>query len=208
MRFSIISLLFVFLFSSCAIPTIKGLPEYNTPLTKFSNPYFSNTNTDYIYKAKINAYNNVFGGMLIIKKIKEDNHRIVFTTSFGNKIFDFELINDEMKIHFIMKELDRKIIINTLKRDFKTLTQEQHKIYKAFKKTEGGIIYQSKTKRRYNHFQIEPKSQFLIKIINTTKAKEKIVISFSNIQNSIAESINILHQTVPVKINLEYLNNN
>jgi len=205
-RFLIINLFILCLFTSCAIPTIKGLPEYKPDQTEFSNPYFANTSTDYVYKAKINAYDNDFGGILIIKKIKEHNHRVVFTTNFGNKIFDFELINNEIKTHFIMKELDRKIIINTLKRDFKTLTQEHNKIDKAFDANDH-IVYQCKTNRRFNHYLVDQQSQQLIKIINTTHSKEKIIISFYNIKNSIAENINIQHKTAPIEIDLTYLNN-
>ena len=204
-RFLIINLFILFLFSSCAISTVKGLSEYDAEVTEFSNPYFANADIDYVYKTKIKAYNNDFGGLLIIKKIKENNHRIVFTTNFGNKIFDFELINNEMKTHFIMKELDRKIIINTLKRDFQTLTQEQNKINKAFSDDEGHLIFQSKTEKRFNHYFVNQQTKKLTQIINTNHSKEKVILSFSNIKNSIAENINIQHLTAPIEINISYL---
>lgn len=207
-RFLIINLFILCLFNSCAIPTVKGLPEYNAEVTEFSNLYFANADIDYVYKAKIKAYNNDFGGVLIIKKIKENNHRIVFTTNFGNKIFDFELINNEMKTHFIMKELDRKIIINTLKRDFQTLTQEHNKINKAFTDNEGYLIFQSKIEKRFNHYFVNQEIQKLTKIIYTNHSKEKVILSFSNIKNAIAENIIIQHKTAPIQINLVYLDNN
>lgn len=203
MRFLIISI-FLFLFSSCAIPTVKGLSESKLKTTEFSNPYFSDLNTDYIYKAKIGAYGNDFGGILIIKKIKENNHRIVFTTNFGNKIFDFELTDNAVITHYIMKELDRKIIIKTLERDFKTLTQEHNKVQKIFKQNDTTTIYQSKTNKRYNHYCVDDDQ--LKEIINTTNSKEKIIITFDSIQNSIAEHINIQHKTAPIQIDLIFLN--
>ncbi|MEW4922221.1 hypothetical protein [Algibacter sp. 2305UL17-15] len=208
MRFLIISVFFILLFPSCGIPTIKGLPEYNSTLTEFSNPYFSDINIDYVYKAKINAYDHVFGGMLIIKKIKNDNHRIVFTTNFGNKIFDFELLNGDLKTHYIMEKLNRNIIINTLKHDFETLTQEHNKIHRAFKKEQQYLMYQSKTKNRYNHYIILDATRELAEIIHTSKTKEKIIIKFDDIQDSIATSISIQHKKSPIKIELDFLNNN
>ncbi|QNK77343.1 hypothetical protein H7F37_14760 [Winogradskyella sp. PAMC22761] len=204
-RFLIINLFILCLFSSCAISTVKGLSEYDAEVTEFSNPYFANADIDYVYKTKIKAYNNDFGGILIIKKIKENNHRIVFATNFGNKIFDFELINNEMKTHFIMKELDRKIIINTLKRDFQTLTQEHNKINKAFSDDEGHLIFQSKTEKRFNHYFVNQQTKKLTQITNTNHSKEKVILSFSNIKNSIAENINIQHLTAPIEINISYL---
>ena len=208
MRSSITSLLFLLFFSSCGISTIKGLSEYNSTITEFSNPYFSDINTDYIYKAKINAYGNFFGGILIIKKIKNNNHRIVFITNFGNKIFDFELLNDDIKIHYIMENLNRKIIINTLKSDFETLTHEHNKVYKVFKKKQQYSIYQSKVKNRYNYYFVSTSTQELTEIIHTTKTKEKTIIKFNEIQNRIAKTIKIQHIKSPIKIDLTFIKNN
>lgn len=205
-RFLILNLCIVILFTSCGIPTIKGLPEYKTEITEYTNPYFSNPTIDYIYKAKIKAYNNDFGGILIIKKIEDHKHRIVFTTNFGNKIFDFELFNNEMKTNFIMKDLDKKIIINTLKRDFQTLTQERNPTHKSFRDNEGKIIFQSKTKKRFNHYIVDEKTQQLLQIINTNHSKEKITITFSKVKNTIAKNISITHNTAPIQIDLSFLN--
>ncbi len=197
----------MFLLFSCGVPTIKGLPEYNVNLSQFINPYFANVNTDYVYKAKLNVYDKVFGGILIIKKLKENNHRIVFTTNFGNKIFDFEFIENDFKTHFIMEEINRKIIINILKRDFQILTQENNNVNRAFKKGSQFDIYQTKINHRFNHYVVDSQTKELIKIINSTQSKEKIIITFDNVQNSIAENIQIQHKNIPINIDLTFLNN-
>ena len=207
MRFLTTSLLFLLLLSGCAVSTIKGLPETETQIETFSNPYFSNPTTDYVYKAKIHAFKNVFGGILIIKKIKENNHRIVFTTNFGNKIFDFELDNNQVTTHFVLKELDRKIIINTLQRDFKTLIQEHHPVLKTYDNGEN-LIYQSKSIKRFNHFEVSKKSGTLTKITHTSRSKEKVIITFSKTENYLARHIIIDHKNAPIKIALDYLNSN
>ncbi len=206
MRF-LISVCVVLCCFSCGIPTVKGLHDYPSDQLEFINPYFSNADTDYIYKTKIKAFGNVFGGILIIKKLDTEHHRVVFTTSFGNKLFDFELLKNETKIHFIMEELNRKLIINTLKRDFRTLTQIHHHINKAFKKDSKTIVFQCKAEKRFNHFFVASKTQELQHIIHTSKTKEKIKISFSGIQNTIAKTINIQHNNAPIRIDLTYVNN-
>jgi len=207
MRFLTTSLLFLLLLSGCAISTVKGFPETETQITTFSNPYFSNPTTDYVYKAKINAFKNVFGGILIIKKIKKNNHRVVFTTNFGNTIFDFELDNNQIITHFVLKELDRKIIINTLQRDFKTLIQEHHPVLKNYDSGEN-FIYQSKSKKRFNHFEVSKKTKTLNKIIHSSRSKEKVIITFSKKENYLAGHIIIDHKNAPIKIELDYLNTN
>ncbi|CAM1348432.1 hypothetical protein [Tenacibaculum insulae] len=208
MRFLVINLIFILFFAACSIPTTKNLQEYSSTKTTFTNPYFSDINTDYVYKAKIKAYNNVFGGILIIKKIDKECHRIVFTTNFGNKIFDFQLNKNDVKTHYIMDELNRKIIINILTNDFKTLTKEHHQIYKTYKKNELVNIYQTKTKKRFNHYFTTVTNQELTKIVNTTKTKEKVSINFNKIQDSIAKHIVIQHKKSPIKIDLTIISNN
>lgn len=201
MRYSIISTAYILFFSSCGNPIIKDLPKYNSTITEVSNPYFSNINTDYIYKAKIDAFDNIFGGILIIKKIGKDNHRIVFTTNFGSKIFDFEFIGNNMKVHYIIGNLDRNVIINTLKHDFETLTKEHNVVYNVYEE-QNYLICQSKLKNRYNFFLVSKPNQVLTKIIHTTKTKEKISIKFDKIENSIAKNITIQHKKQPIKIDL------
>ena len=81
--------------------------------------------TDYVYKAKIDVYGRYFGGILILKKVDENSHRVVFTTEFGSKIFDFLYEGDTFTKNFMIDDLDKKIIVNTLRKDFKILISEK-----------------------------------------------------------------------------------
>ena len=87
--------------------TTKNLIVKEVSHIEVDNPYFSNTYIDYIYKAKIDIYGRKFGGILIIKKIDENSHRVVFTTEFGNKLFDFLFENDTVINNFVIEELDK-----------------------------------------------------------------------------------------------------
>ncbi len=197
----------LFLFSflvSCSLPTTKGFLENTLDKKEYQNLYFSNPNQDYVYKAKIKAFNNNFGGLLIIKKIKKDNHRIVFTTEFGNKLFDFEIKNGRFTTHYILKQLDRKILITTLQRDFETLTKEFNLIDNIFIKNDT-IIYKSDLKKRYNYYFLNSKTKRLQKITHTTKRKEKTIFNFQKTENNVAEKIFIEHKNLPITIELNTL---
>lgn len=208
MRFLLIRVFFMVLVTSCAAPTIKGLPEIETTTTEFTNPYFSNIDHDYVYKAKINAYGSTLGGILIIKKLNLSNHRIVFVTTFGNKIFDIEITDYTIITHYIIDELDRGLALKMLHRDFEILTKEHIKITKSFKRANEDIIHQSKTKKGYNHYITTLQSQELLEIVHSKNSKEKIIFTFSKVKNSIAEKISIDHKTAPLKIDLEYISKN
>jgi MinD-like ATPase involved in chromosome partitioning or flagellar assembly len=175
-----------------------------TPTAEFIyNPYFNNQTIDYIYKAKIKLAKNNFGGLLIIKKIKEKQHRVVFTTEFGNKIFDFEFLNNDFKVHFILDKLNKKIVVNALKKDFQLLVKEQNKVINQFSDNVN-VIYQSELNKKDNYYFHENKQ--LRKIVMASKKKEKVSIYFDEITNKIAKSVIIKHHNFNMTLSLKYIN--
>ena len=206
MRFLIISLVVMGTVSSCALKTTKDLIEVTPTQEFYVNPYFSDSNQDYVYKTKIHLKDNFFGGLLVFKKIGSDQHRVVFTTDFGNKIFDFELQGSTFKAHFIIEPLDRSFIVKTLVRDFQMLTQEKFRIAKNFKDTTY-LVHQSKQKNRRNHHFVHQETNKLERIINTTATKEKVIVTYSGIDKTSAEIIKIEHQGLQLTIDLFYIQN-
>ena len=101
-RFLAISFLASFLLVSCSLKTTEGLRQVHFNKTVVENPYFSNPEIDYVYKAKIEVYKKNFGGILIIKKTGPESHRVVFTTEFGSKLFDFQFEGDTFTKNFIV----------------------------------------------------------------------------------------------------------
>lgn len=164
------------------------------------NPYFSDTSKDYVYKAKIDAFDTSFGGLLIIKKLGPAHHRIVFTTEMGNTIFDFTFKEDDFKVNRIINKMDRKILINILKRDFKVLIEEHPEVLKTFT-NEKDIVRETKilSKKHYFYFA----GTRLHKIVRAGNGKEKVVFLFSEIKDGLAENVGILHKTIPLTITLK-----
>jgi len=204
-RFLIISLL-LFFCNSCALKTTEGLRIVKITDAEVTNPYFSNKNIDYIYKAKIDIYGRYFGGILIIKKVEKDSHRVVFTTEFGNKIFDFLYDGDSFTKNFVLEDLDKKIIVNTLRKDFKLLISESSKVEGQYA-GEGQQIYKSKTNKRFNFYFFDEKPVILKRIVQTSKRKEKVEIVFTSKGNDLAQKIGINHSNIKLKIDLNYFKN-
>ncbi len=203
MRFLPISLFFL-LFGSCALQTTKDLIAEDVSEEYVVNNYFSNPEKDYVYKAKIEVYGNKFGGILIIKKLSESKHRVVFTTEFGNKLFDFLYNRDKFIKNYVVDDLDKKVIINTLKNDFKLLISEKSKVEKQFDSKEFKIFQTSENKRNHFYF-FHKKSNELEKIISSSKFKEKVAILFSNMEDQCAWDIAINHKNIKLKISLKKL---
>ena len=201
MRFLPISILFL-LITSCSLQTTKNLIVKEVSHIEVDNPYFSNTYIDYIYKAKIDIYGRKFGGILIIKKIDENSHRVVFTTEFGNKLFDFLFENDTVINNFVIEELDKKFIVNTLRNDFKLLVSEKNKVLNQF---DSGLedIYKTIDGKQFNFYFINKKSHTLDKIVRTSKSKVIVEVLFTNVESVIVNSILIHHKNIKLNIALE-----
>lgn len=204
MRFLTISFLLFTLISCNSLKTTKHLTKKET-FKVIENPYFSDTKIDYIYKAKITAGKNNFGGLLIIKKIKKEHHRIVFTTEFGNKIFDFEFVKDTFIVNTILDRLNRKIILNALKKDYQLLVKEYHKSNMEFV-AKNEYIYRTALNKKDNYFFLDTKNQ-LRKIVMASKRKEKMTIHFKNRNDNIAKNIEMKHHNFNMITELNYINN-
>lgn len=166
------------------------------------NPYFSNPNKDYAYKASIEVYGRHLGGIFIVKKMGDQHHRIVFTTEMGNKLFDFSFNKDHFKVNYILDELNKKILINILKNDFKVLITE-HLPTKETYMLNNETIKKAYIDNKIYYYFGNPE---VYKIIRTNQRKEKVRFLFTEINDNIVQQIDIIHLNIKLKIVLKSLN--
>jgi hypothetical protein len=143
------------------------------------------------------------GGIFIAKRVNDSIHRMVLTTDFGNKLLDFEISENSFKVNFIIDNLDKQIIINTLRDDFRTLLQVNNKVLSTYKKGRD-IVYQT-DKNSYYYVNNELKS--LTKITKTNKRKEKVIIVFMSKKTTFAEYISIEHYNIKLKLEFNQISN-
>ncbi len=186
------------------VPEEAILKESNKEVVE--NNYFSDPAKDYVYRAKIDAYGNEFGGIFILKKIEDDLHRIVLTTDFGFKMLDVEISQTTFKVNFIAEQLDRKIILKTLEQDFKTLLKPNFNIYETYE-TKRSLIFKARVGNR-NYFIFKNKeTKQLEKILQTTRTKEKVSFGFEGKNNTFADSITVNHKDLNLNIYLSQYQN-
>lgn len=197
--FLVTSLFLAIALSSCASKIMQGYNPMPVEKAVYEVPYFSNSETDYVYKANITVYGNELGGIFIAKKINESTHRVVFTTEFGNKLLDFEVSENDFKVNSIVEELDKKILINTLRDDFRLLFRKQYQIKEQFENS-SSKVYQSLDGKRYNYIFISKADGKLLKLLHTSKRKEKINLIFTSENNMFADKIIIEHKNIKLRI--------
>lgn len=201
-RYLIISAVFCLLLS-CKSYKISDAVEVVTNEKVIQNHYFSNKALDYVYKVHIDIYGKQLGGVFIAKRINDTVHRMVITTDFGNKLLDFEISENSFKKNFIIHNLDKKIIVNTLISDFRTLFQVNNSVLRSFKK-KSEIIYQSKNK---HYYYFDETSKSLSKVIVSNNRKEKVIFLFHSKNATFAENIQIQHNNIKLKIELNQIIN-
>jgi hypothetical protein len=184
------------------LKTTEGLRQVSFDKNEIENPYFSNPQIDYVYKAKIEVYKKNFGGILIIKKTGPESHRVVFTTEFGSKMFDFQFEGDTFIKNFVIEDLDRNFILNILKDDFKMLVTEKARVVEVFNSEEYSV-YKTESGKRFNFYFFGSENEKLHKIIKTSKTKEKVEVDFISSEKDIAKTISIKHNNIKLNIELE-----
>jgi hypothetical protein len=171
----------------------------------FEVSYFADPSMDYVYKANITVYGKELTGIFIAKKINDNTHRVVFTTEFGNKLMDFEISETDFKVNFILEELDRKIIVNTLVTDFRLLLRSHYDISERFENTENSV-FKALDINKMNYLFVSKTNNKLSKITQSSKRKEILNLIYTSENNIFAEKIVIQHQNIKLKIELNYFN--
>lgn len=200
LRCSVLTLVLV----SCSTTNVVKDYDERIPVKDvYQNLYFTNSQTDYVYKANISVYGNDLSGIFIAKKINDTTHRVVFTTEFGNKLLDFEISPTDFKVNSIVEELNRKILINTLKTDFRLLLKAGFSVDRQFENTKSSV-YQSNDGKNFNYLFVYKSEGKLTEIVHASKTKEKIKLSFTSENNIFADRIVIQHYNVKLRIELNY----
>lgn len=201
-----ISCILLLLLTSCGSNSVvKNYKTVALDKSIFEIPYFSNPEMDYVYKTNISVYGKELTGIFIAKKINDTTHRVVLTTEFGNKLLDFEISETDFKVHFILEELDRKILINTLVTDFRLILRNRYMINNQFD-NDKEIVYESIDNNKINYLFISKATNKISKIVHSSKRKAIINIFYTSKNDIFAENIIIQHHTIKLKIELNYFN--
>lgn len=165
------------------------------------NPYFNNTEEDYIYQAKINAFSKEFTGLFIAKKIDKTSHRVVLTSDFGNTLLDFTITENDFKVNYVLDDLNKKPLIKMFENDFRILLQSEiQTIGKSNFETE--INYYLKYGNNNLEYSYKIKDNELFQIKKLKKNKEIVTFDFKEISQDKCSSIVIEHKNWPISIQL------
>ena len=128
MRYLLLISCLLWLFS-CSAP-YKKLQKLNNDVNcvQAFKPVF----TTALYNTQVNVVGKHLSGLLIIKTMPDSSIRIVFSNEAGFKFFDFEFSRNNFKVYYIFKQMNKKSVIKTLRKDFQLVLMNNLNIKDAY----------------------------------------------------------------------------
>ena len=205
-RYSILFLILII--SACSNP-YKNLTKTKYPINDIQQiPYaLPSSEKTLIFKANIDFYKNDISGLLIIKKTNDNIYRIVLTTQFGLKIFDFELNHGILNVKHCIEYLNKEIIINTFQTDFNLLLmQNKTEVIYFIENTELNQNIWQFSSGKINHYYIQNTESEKIENISYKKRNsEKISVGLQNYKDNIPDNITLEHHNIKLKMILKLI---
>ena len=168
---------------------------------------FTELNGKYLYRAKINYKDKVLSGLIIIRKSDSSSYRVAMITELGMKIFEMEFCTNKEKpfiLHSCIAYLDKKVIINTLRRDFES-------IFLNFANWENVKVVDNDDGKIYRYCYDGKRDYFcndygdVSKIIRRKWFLKQEIILIENIKNPYPRRISIDHQRTRLSIQLNFI---
>jgi hypothetical protein len=159
------------------------------------------------FDASVDVKGRHLGGLLLIKQMPDSINRIVFTSETGVTIFDFEYQrNGKFSVKRIIEQLDRKIIVEVLQKDFALMLglpfrNQQIQAWKSGSE----IYYGAKAENEYAYFITDSGCQSLIRLESASGSTPKFSILFEGKTLNSPDNIAITHHTFDMVINLKKL---
>ena len=147
-------------------------------------------------------------GLLVVKAEANERYRIVMTSKLGSKIFDFSLGKEHFAVNYCIEQLNRKIVLNILKKDLRLLTNSYLELEKkvVLADTLGeSTVYRIKVPKAYRHFYYDNASGHLIKIERGSKRKARTVVDMADYKNDLPNRIELKHLQFRLELSLKRL---
>lgn len=158
-----------------------------------------------LYKTTVDVVGNHLSGLLLIKKMPDSSTRMVFSNEMGLSFFDFEFgANGSFKVYSIIKKMNRKSVIKTLRHDFELVLMNTLYNDKAVVKTKDEQLYFIfPQKKGYNYYITDNKGTELLRMERASNKKTIVDAVMKNYINAVPDTIGISHKGFEFNIGLK-----
>jgi hypothetical protein len=155
------------------------------------------------YHASVDVVGNHISGLLLIKNMPDSSKRVVFTSEAGVTFFDFGFSDGKFQVYNIIKQLNRKPVIQTLRKDFELILglPFQADNFQRWT-TEGEVFYGVKKKKETAYFITTKDCASLRRLELGSSRKRKVTILVAGQTYPSPDQIELTHHTFNMKIRL------
>lgn len=158
-----------------------------------------------LYEAKIDVVGKHLSGLLVIKKMPDSSVRMVFSNEMGFTFFDIEFTNDDhFKVHSIIRQMDKKAVKKTLKKDFELILMQhiENKSYYVIR--DSSLVYMALPQARGTYYYItNTDCASLVKMQRASKHKVVVEAIMQNYVDGVPDTIGISHKNFNFDIGLK-----
>ena len=161
------------------------------------------------YTAQIDFYQKHITGLWIFKAMDDTTERVVFMTETGFKFFDFEFSPHNFQVKYIVRSLNKKLIVHTFKKDigYIVMPPNENSIATVLQ-SDTNIKYTVSRGKAYSYYSTDTRCEQLQKIEEGTAHIRTLVITMKGNRNKNPETINIAHQSYKLNILLKQIDDN
>lgn len=159
------------------------------------------------YDASVDILDKHISGLLLIKVMPDSTTRLVFTNEGGVTYFDMAFDTaGQFKVHYMMKQLNRKQVVQTLKTDFELMLGIPFQQGALHASTRGNeVFFGVQQKKNMAYFITTPDCASLQRLELGSKRKRLVTEVLSGDDSATPDSIRIQHHTFTMRISLTKL---
>ncbi len=204
----VITLFLTFFLIGCSPKFFSGMESAGTKKNISKQalyPVFTAKDTVRMFNMQIDYKEMNLTGLLIVKSEGENAQRAVFSTLFGMTVFDFEFNETYFKVNRIMEQMNKKTVLNLLKKDLKTLFLYNISSYfdaKVYQGKEAIVGYKIKTTDGKGYFLTNTADKQLQKI-EMPGCITLLNLDYRNYNNDFPEQIVMYHPKIKLRMQLD-----
>jgi hypothetical protein len=200
MRFlPLISCLFLL---ACSSP-YRNLQQVSADLScvQHLKPVFGSV----LYKTNVSVVGKQLSGLLLIKTMPDSSVHIAFTSETGITFFNFSFLpNGEFLVHYIIRQMDKKAVIKTLRKDFEMILWKNTASRQASVWSDGRDHYYKFPQQTGAYYYITDSACSRVERIERASDTKVIVQAFLNdLEAGVPRTMEIRHKNIHFTIILK-----
>ena len=161
--------------------------------------------TTALYRTQVNVAGKYLSGLLVIKKMPDSSVRILFSNEMGLKFFDFGFLNNgNFEVYYVIKQMNKKAVIKTLRKDFELILMRSLQGSNAFIRKDNQFIYYvfPQSKGFYTYITNSPGDK-LVRMERSSKRKPVVEVISKDYIHGVPDSIAVSHKNFDFTIGLK-----